>query len=86
MCLTIQSLGVSSRRKQDQSVNEELKNTSDRKLKRRRQTGESKKRTKEEGPDIWFDDVPLECVNRELVGCSKSDCVSASLITGLEKR
>lgn len=85
MYLQIQSLGVSSTRKQDQLVNDQRQGTSDRKWKRKRKR-QTDKCTKDKVEDIWFDDVPLECVNGELVASSKKGCVSTSLITGPEKR
>lgn len=65
-------------------MNDQRQGTSDRKWKRKRR--QTEKCAKEKGQDIWFDDVPLECVDGELVASSKKGCVSTSLITGPEKR
>ena len=77
----MQSMGVSSRRKQDWSISDQV---ADGKLKEgRRKIG---KHAKEKGPDVWFDDVPLDCVNGELVARAPKKESASSLITGLDKR
>ena len=83
----IQSLGVSSRRK-DQLASQ-TKTSSGQKLRRlRRETGKGEKRARDQGSDdVWFDDIPLNFKNGEPVPMtSKKKPVSTSLTTGSDKR